>query len=237
MKETVGDVVLLGTSHIAEQSVEEIKDTIQNYEFDVVCIELDRGRLEGLYSKKKPTFRELVREVGAFGALFSMFGGYVQKKLAKDLGVEPGLDMKAAFETARDNNIPIALIDVPIKITLKRLSSIPLHKKIGMFFRLIFSSFKKEYRKKLNVDIKKGVPDEKKIIEMLSIVEKEMPQVYDILIEKRNKYMVKKIKKISEQHSGKILAVVGAGHVKGMRELLEEDKQSVGVFSYSFKQD
>ena len=46
--------------------------------------------------------------------------------------------------------------------------------------------------------------------------------MYTILIEDRNKYMVSKIMNLKETHKGKILVVVGAGHVEGMEVLLKE---------------
>ena len=41
------------------------------------------------------------------------------------------------------------------------------------------------------------------------------------LVEERNKYMVRQLVRLMKEYPGKkILAVVGAGHEKGMRELL-----------------
>ena len=239
MIEKIGPYILVGTSHVAEQSVEEIKEAIQKYNPEVVGIELDSQRLKSLYSsEKRPGFRATAKQVGAFGALFAILAGAVQKKVAKHLNVKPGVDMKAGYETARDNKIPVALIDIPITHTLKKLSKIPFRKKISMFTSLIFKSFKKEYRNKLKFDIKKGMPEEKQIEEMIGIIEKEIPLLYNILIHQRNVHMCKRLQSLYTQHeTGPILAVVGAGHIKGMREILKQQQSNSNEFSFSFVSD
>lgn len=238
MIEKIGPFILVGTSHVSTQSASEIERAIEIYKPVVVGIELDHQRLKSLYSKEKTKFRDMVKHVGAFGALFALIAGGVQKKVAKHLGVEPGVDMKAGYEKAREYSIPVALIDVPIVVTLKRMSKIPFRKKIGMFLSLFTKSFKKEYRNKLKIDLKKGVPEEKQIQEMLAIVEKEIPLLYDILIAKRNIHMCKRLQTLSSQHPEEtILAVVGAGHLKGMREILQREFEHNGNFSYSFVTD
>ena len=236
MIEKIGPFILVGTSHVAKESVVEIEEAIKKYSPEVVGIELDEQRLKSLYSnEKRPGFRTIVKEVGAFGALFAVIAGAIQKKIAKHLGVEPGLDMKAGYEKAREYSIPVALIDIPITTTLKRLSKIPFNKKISMLFSLFIKSFKKEYRNKLKIDLKKGVPEDKQIEEMLKIVEKEIPLLYDILIEKRNKHMCKRLQTLHSNHpEGNILTVVGAGHLRGMKEILDKEMITSSMFSYSF---
>ena len=91
-----------------------------------------------------------------------------------------------------------------------------------MFFNLIFKSFKKEYRNKLNFDISKGVPDEKVINIAMNIFKKEVPELYQILIEDRNIYMSKRLLELRKKHSGNIIAVIGAGHVEGMYSIINK---------------
>jgi len=224
MIKKVGNVLLLGTSHVAKQSAKEIKEAILEHKPDVVAIELDYLRFKKLMKtnfKEKPDHFRMLKEFGVAGYLFLAVGGYVQKKIGKNLGIEPGIDMKTAYLVARDNKIPTALIDQDIRLVMKKLKRVPFFKKISMFSNLIFKSFKKEYRKKLNFDVKKGVPDDEYIEAALDILKKEVRVLYDILIHDRNKFMVEKIAKLKENHDGLILVVVGAGHVAGMEELLQ----------------
>lgn len=230
MIKTIGNVILVGTSHVSEQSMKEIKKAIDENKPDVVCIELDIDRFKSLMAKPenkkkelKKRKRALKKEVGMSGYIFAQIAGYVQKKVGDSLGIEPGSDMKTAFECAKAEKIPVALIDLNIRNTLKKMSKLGFRKKISMFSNLFIKSFKKEYRDKLNFDVKKGVPDEKVIIEMLKIVKKEVPDMYRILIDDRNKHMCKKIMEYREKHEGYVMAVVGAGHVEGMVEILEKE--------------
>lgn len=251
MIEKIDNIILLGTSHVAKQSAKEIEEAIEIYKPEVVGIELDIDRLKTLLSsdsnanKKRRSNRKMIKEIGFSGYLFAMIAGFVQDKVGKSLGIEAGIDMKTAYQKSREKKIPVALIDLNIKVTLKKLSSLSFRKKISLFSSLFFKSFKKEYRNQLQFDVKKGVPDEKVIAQMLKIVEKEIPQMYKILIHDRNIHMSKKLLDLRQNHSGNILAVVGAGHLEGMKKYLKEnigeiksntqtlDENSINV-SYSF---
>lgn len=226
MIKIMDNIILLGTSHVSLKSKKEIESTIEKYKPEVVGIELDLSRFKSLMSKNKvrnkPSFYNMVQQFGVSGALFGLVAGYAQKTIGKKLNIDPGLDMKTAYLKSREKSIPTSLIDQDIRITLRKLSNLPIHKKVKMFGGLLFKSMKKEYKQKLKFDVKKGVPDEKIISELLNVVKKEVPDLYNILIEDRNKFMVKKLLKLKERHSGYILAVVGAGHVEGMYKLLEK---------------
>ncbi|MCA9495370.1 MAG: TraB/GumN family protein [Nanoarchaeota archaeon] len=229
MIEKIDNIILLGTSHVAKQSAKEIEETIELYKPEVVGIELDIDRLKTLLSEKKDANKKrrnnlkMIKEIGFSGYIFALIAGLVQDKVGKSLGIEAGIDMKTAYVSSREKKIPIALIDLNIKYTLKKLSSLSFRKKISLFSSLFFKSFKKEYRNKLQFDVKNGVPDEKVIAQMLKIVEKEIPQMYKILIHDRNLYMSKKLLELREAHNGNILAVVGAGHLEGMKKYLKEN--------------
>lgn len=70
------------------------------------------------------------------------------------------------------------------------------------------------------------VPNDRLVEELIFIFEKQYPQLYDVLVEQRNEYMVKRIVALVEKYpESKILAVVGAGHKKGIINLLQ--KQSL----------
>ena len=226
MIKKIDNIILLGTSHVAKQSAKEIKETIEKEKPEVVAIELDLERFQALMSKSKEDKKKSKKkynarkEIGLSGYLFAKLAGYVQEKVGESLGIDPGVDMKTAYLEARKHKIPVSLIDIPIKKTLKKMSALSFKRKVSMFSSLVFKSFKKEHRNKLNFDVKKGVPDEKVIIEMLKIVEKEVPDMYKILIEDRNVYMAERLLRLKESHDGPIIAVLGAGHLDGMYKYL-----------------
>lgn len=243
MLKKIDNILLLGTSHVAHQSQKEIIEVIEKYNPEVVGIELDLGRFKNLMSdkkkkQKKPSFTQMIKNFGGSGAIFALIAGHVQKSVGKKLNIDPGIDMKTAYLEARKNTIPTALIDLDIKITLKKLSRLGFIKKVSMFTSLVFKSFKKDYRKKLQFDIKGGVPDENVVVDLINIVKKEVPDLHKILIEDRNQYMVRRLLKLRENHKGNILAVVGAGHVDGMYKILERKlSKTQNTISHTFKME
>ncbi len=222
-------VHIIGTSHISADSVETIKTICQKEQPDVICVELDKQRLEGLLnpSKKKPSFFQLLRQVGFFGTFFVLLGGKLQNYLGKKYGLKPGSDMLQAVHIGKEHKIKIALIDQPIHITLRRLSkSIGFKEYCKMFFEFIVSLLrpKKTLEKYQISDISLSkVPSNKVILQLLQTIRKSYPSIYQSLIEERNIYMSKRIiKLIQSKLFSKIVVVVGAGHVPGMKEILQK---------------
>ena len=240
----IDNIYLLGTSHVSKESSKEIEDTIKSLKPEVIGIELDYGRLKGLLnpSAKKPKITTMVKEFGVFGAMFALLAGSMQRRVAQHLGVEAGIDMKQAYICAREHKIPTALIDQNVRITLRKFSKMRFTKKISTAWNLFTKSFKKEYRQKTNFDVKKGVLSNEKLLEILQIVKKEAPAFYNILIHERNIIMAKKLLELKQVHQGPVLAVVGAGHVEGMKKYIEKElslqiskKNSTQTFSFTTK--
>jgi len=217
---------IIGTSHIAKQSVNEIKKAIVDENPDVIALELDIERAAALLHERKSKLNiASILQIGVKGYVFAKIGQYVQQKLGHKVGVAPGADMKTALELARKRKKDVAFIDQPIKITLKKFSKELSWKERGRFvadiFKGIFSP--KKQMKELgldSLDLTK-VPTGDIIEKMVGQLKGRYPSVYKTLVEDRNKYMVKKLIKLMRKHpEKKILAVVGAGHKEGMEKLL-----------------
>lgn len=217
---------IIGTSHIAKQSIEEIKKAIQDDKPDIIAVELDAERAAALLHKqpRRISIREIT-QIGLRGYVFVRLGQYLQQKLGKMVGIAPGSEMKTAMEAARKNNLELALIDQPIKTTLRNFSKNLTWAEKGRFVLDLVKGifFPKKQIKELgleNFDLR-TVPEDKMIQKMMLQLKKKYPSVYKTLVEDRNKYMVKQLVKIMRKNPGKnILAVVGAGHKEGMEKLL-----------------
>src|SRR3989338_5355762 len=117
------NLIFLGTSHIAKQSLDEVKKYIVDEKPDIVALELDKRRLYVLMSKSPKKIEwGSIRHIGLKGFLFSLIGAWAEKKLGSIVGVAPGSEMRQAFNLAKKEKIEIALIDQDIEITLQRLS-------------------------------------------------------------------------------------------------------------------
>jgi len=223
----MNQIKIIGTSHIAEQSVKEIEETIARENPEVVAIELDSDRAQALLANQKSrvSLTEIF-QIGARGYLFAKIGQYVQQKLGKMVGMAPGADMKAAITAARRNNIKVALIDQPIKVTLKNFSKALTWKERWRFFADIIKGIIQPRRQMQELGLKEfnlhSVPKTELIEKMIQKLEERYPSVYKTLVMDRNRYMARKLIKLSRIHSGQIIAVVGAGHKKGMEELLSK---------------
>ena len=216
------NLALIGTSHIARESILDVKKFILEKKPDIIALELDKKRLIALFNKRKPKIKD-IKDIGIKGFLLNFIGAYIEKKLGKLVGVSPGSEMKTAVNLSKDYGARIALIDQDISITLKRLSNkITLKEK----FRILKDIFKGIILKKSDIepfDLKK-VPKEEIILKLINKIRENYPSIYEVLIKERNEHMAKALYKIINDNKDKrILAVIGAGHEQGIWEILQRN--------------
>ncbi len=222
------NIKLVGTSHIAQQSINEVKVAIKEFKPDIIAVELDKSRYEAMLKKNQSRLGiYAIRKIGLKGFLFAVIGSWLTKRLGKIVNVKPGADMMTAIRLAKKNKLKLSFIDQHIQITLHRLSkSISIGEKLNFFFdvfRAIF--FRKKMQKELGIktlDLSK-VPSDTLIKRLLGRIRIRYPNLYRVLVEERNQVMASNLINISNQNPGKkILAVVGAGHTEGIQHLLSE---------------
>jgi len=225
------NLVFLGTSHIARQSLDEVKEYIEREKPGIIAIELDRARLDALLSKepRKVSLR-IIRKIGLKGFIFSLIGAWAEKKLGKIVGVAPGSEMKQAVKLAKKYNIKIALIDQDIQITLKRFSSsITWKEKWNFLADIVKAFFVRD--KELQFDLR-TVPEKNIIKKLVRKVKERYPNVYKTLIEERNIVLANNIKKLmGAEPDKKILVIIGAGHVDDVLELIRKKEDGI---NYTF---
>jgi|TARA_Y100000310_G_scaffold199210_1_gene199184 pheromone shutdown-related protein TraB len=222
------NLTIIGTSHIAKQSLDDVEKAIKEKKPDIIALELDRRRLYSLFKKPGRIRVYDIKKIGIKGFLFSLIGAWAGKKLGKMVGVMPGSEMKKAVKLAKKNKIRIALIDQDIEITLKKFSkSLTWKEKWNFFVDVIKAIFVR--KKIIEFDLTK-VPSNKVIKKLVGQVKKRFPNVYNVLIEERNHIMAENLRKIMEKYpEKKILAIVGAGHEEDILNLIKGPS-----ISYSF---
>lgn len=217
------NLVFLGTSHIARQSLEEVKSYIEKEAPDLIALEIDQKRLHALMSKtpKKANLKAL-RSIGLKGFLFSLLGAWAEKRLGKIAGVSPGSEMKQAVRIAKKKNIGLDLIDQDIEITLQRLSnSITWKEKLNFLSDIAKSLFIR--KSDLEFDLTK-VPDKEIIKKLIMKVKERYPNFHKVLIEERNAVIAQNIKKLMDNNpSKKILVILGAGHIDDVFGLVKNE--------------
>ncbi|HLD10846.1 MAG TPA: TraB/GumN family protein [Candidatus Nanoarchaeia archaeon] len=219
--EVYKNLVIVGTSHIARQSLNDVEKVILEKKPDVVALELDKERLYALLNKDNVDRRAKwgdIRRIGIKGYIFARLVEWIENKLGEKVGVKPGEDMLKAVMIAKEHKIKVALIDQRIEVTLKNLNKYITWKERGRFFidvlKAVFG-----FGEKINFDLNK-VPDDKLIEKMLLKVKDRYPSLYNVLVVDRNKYMAIRLKKLMNNFD-LIVAIVGAGHVE---DLIEEVK-------------
>ena len=204
------NLTIIGTSHIAMQSIKEVESLILEIKPSIIALELDPLRFAALTKRKRRLNLNQIKKLGFRAYFLSLLGSYIEKKLGKLVKVSPGSEMKKAIVLANETKARIFLIDQDITITLRRLSHSITKKEI---FRLLLdfttAPFKKQQYK---IDLTK-VPSKKIINEMLNQLKKRYPNIYKTLIKERNLVISKNLKDIMFKYPDeKIIAIVGAGH-------------------------
>ena len=216
---------LLGTAHVSHASVECVRAAIDSNAFDAVAIELDPQRMQALTDPDALAKLDLVRVLReGRAAVFAANLGLAayQRRLAEQLGIEPGAELKAAAEEARARDLPVRLIDRDVGLTFRRA----MHR-LGWWGRakvsggLLASLFlDEEVGSEQIEDLKQGDMLEASFGEFA----RENPALYEVVIAERDRYMAAKLRAPSDGAGAReVLAVVGAGHLQGLARHLRDD--------------
>lgn len=210
-------IYLVGTAHVSDASVQEVQQVIEQVQPDVVCIELCQARYNALTSdaawKNLDVFK-VIREGKTLFLLANLAIGAYQRRIGHELGVKPGAELLAAAEKAKDVGARIELIDRDIHVTLKRTwANLGFWDKAGLLGAIIESVFSRE---KVSVTDIENLKQQAHLSEMLNEFAKEMPKIKKPLIDERDQYLASGVDRADGK---KIVVVVGAAHVPGMREI------------------
>lgn len=219
------EIILVGTAHISEESVLLVKQTIENENPDLVCVELDDERLHQLMNQEQWQNLDVtaaIKEGKTYLLLFNILLASMQQKLGKDIGIKPGAEMKEAILIASSMNIPIALLDRSVKITLKRaMSKMSLVEKAKLLYAIIGGMFGFSEEK---ID-KQRIEEMKKkdtVSELINELSRQMPSVKEVLVDERDYYISDKILNSTAK---KIVCILGAGHLQGIKNILTNKEQ------------
>lgn len=212
-------ILLIGTAHISQSSVDEVNTVINQVQPDTVCIELCFSRYQAMLEKdqwKNMDIFKVIREGKSFLLFANLIMTAFQKRLGSRLGVKPGAEMFEAANVAEKLNSELVLADRDVKITLQRTwRGMPFWGKMKVLGQLLASLFIREEISKEEIE---KLKESDALSEAVKMLAEQSPEMKRILIDERDQYMAEKIR----QSMGKlIVAVVGAGHVKGLTAELE----------------
>ncbi len=218
------DLVLVGTSHIAEESAKEVRSVYDAFSPDAVAIELDPDRLAGLLSGATSSLSlSSIGQIGIGGFLFAYAAKHLSKKLGDLVNAQPGQEMLAAARLATENGKPLLLIDRHISITLQQISRVTFLQKCAMAWTTL----------KLTVRPPKDAPNLRMgelsrrpsgefVQAATGFLRRYYAPLYRVLISERDAHMARMLSRYLRENPGrKVLAVVGAGHLPGLEDHLK----------------
>jgi len=215
------EIILLGTAHVSKESVRLAVDVIEAEKPDTVCVELCESRYQSIRQKDKwqdTDIVKVIKEKKTFLLLSNLLLVSFQKRIADKLDVKPGEEMIKAMEIGETLGAEIHLADRNIRITLlKTWRAMGLWSKVKLLFQLILSIGKID---EINEEDIEKMKQEDVLHSLLSDVGKSLPILKDILIDERDQYLAQKIRTAP---GNKIVAVVGAGHVPGIKKCWNTD--------------
>lgn len=225
-------IYLLGTAHVSKESVDEVEALIAEVEPEAIAVELCPTRYEALISADKWKNLDIFKVIRE-GKLLMLIGNLAlsayQRRIGKELGVEPGAELMAGVNAAKDRNLEPVLIDRNIQTTLRRTwRNVGFFKKLMLLSETLTGVFDAGEEDEVNAETVEALKEKNKLDDAMGEFAKALPEVKGPLIDERDLFMVSKLKEIDART---VVAVVGAGHVAGMTEHFdtEIDRASLDI--------
>ncbi|MGN0859613.1 MAG: TraB/GumN family protein [Stenotrophomonas sp.] len=224
---------LLGTAHVSPASVAAVEAAVGSGRFDAVAVELDAQRLAAMEDPDAMARMDLVEvirkgRVPLFAANLALAA--YQRRLAEQLKIEPGAELKRAVTAARERNLPVQLIDREVGLTFRRAS-----RRLGLWGKLQLISgigaglLSKEEVGEAEIEkLKQGDMLESSFGDFAE----QSPALYDTVIAERDRYMAARLREETARAATparEVLAVVGAGHLAGLARHLEQDQDDAAT--------
>jgi len=222
------EITLVGTAHVSRESVNEVREIIREEKPDLICVELDKGRYASITQKEsweKLNMVNVFKEGKGFLLMVNLVLSGFQRRMGTELGVKPGEEMKTALDTAEELGIPHALCDREVQITLRRAwTKCGLWQKCKLLASLLASAFSTE---KLNAEEIENLKTRSELDGMMNELSSYLPEVKEVLIDERDQYLAAKIwssacDQAPAKQVSRVIAVVGAGHMQGIKTHLEK---------------
>lgn len=218
--------IIVGTAHISQQSADLVRKVIEEQKPDTVCVELDAQRYKALKEQKRwenLDLKSIIKQKQLSTLLVSLLLSSYQKKLGKKLGVQPGVELLEASKVAEENNIPVELCDRDVRITMRRAwNSLSFKEKMQLLSSGLAGAFTEQ---EISEEQLAEIRQKDVLTEMMNEMGEAMPVLKEVLIDERDGYIAQKM---HEAPGAKIVSVVGAGHMAGIKKTLQE-KHTINI--------
>jgi len=212
---------LVGTAHVSTRSADLVERVLRERAPDTLCLELCEPRYQALSRPdrwQETDIFSVIRSGRAYVLMAQFALAAFQKKLADEFRIRPGEEMLRGMAVAGELGIDIALVDREVRTTLKRAWAHAgfwsLLKIAGSLFMSLFSE------EKISQEHIEDLKDSDGLTLMMEEFSGALPGVKEALIDERDRYLAAKI---LEAPGDTVVAVVGAGHVPGIRKAFGTD--------------
>ncbi len=213
-------LVIVPVIHTDNESTDRVRRVIREVRPEVVAVELDVDR-----------YSHMVSAAGDVTAMPPAGGDPVTDlmwqlaTLEESIGVATGAgvgnEMLAAIEEGRAVGAKVALVDRPIAETMRELERQVSLEEVYTFLDMAASAAQELG----NCDAHEVVGElktEDGVESVLKEFREQFPGMYAVLLEGRDRYVARALRQVLGDTTGKVVAVLGAGHVAGVRRALEE---------------
>ncbi|QDP41881.1 TraB/GumN family protein [Radiobacillus deserti] len=215
-------IILIGTAHVSKHSAEQVKEVIEMEKPDSVCVELDEQRYQSIMdgNKWKDTdIFKVIKERKATLLLMNLAISSFQKRMAKQFGINAGQEMIQGIQSAEEIDANLVLADRNIQVTFSRIwHSVGTWGKAKLLMEIVFSIFSRET---ISEEELERLKSQDMLDAMLHEFTVNFPKLKTPLIDERDQFLAQKIK---QAPGDKVVAVVGAAHVPGIKEEIHKEQ-------------
>jgi len=214
------DIYLVGTAHVSKDSVEDVRRTIEQVRPDTVCVELCKARHEAIMQADnwgKMDIVKIIRQKKAVFLLAQLIMSSFYRRLGEKLGVQPGAEMIEGIRMAEQTGAQLVLADRDIEITLKRVwGYLGFMSKLKLAMQFMMGIFTSE---EIDADMIEQLKQQDQLESVMAEFAGRYPEIKRRLIDERDTFLAQKIRTAPGKTA---VAVVGAGHVDGIKSQLHE---------------
>ena len=209
---------LVGTAHISSTSVALVRQQIEDWGPDLVAVELCESRKASLLEPEVLENEDLLKILNdgkSHMILLQSALAAEQRRMGIAEGEKPGAELLAAIEAAEEVGVPVELVDRDVVITLRRAwSKMGLREKWRVMDAFLWQEDDDE------TSVEELLEDSDMLSNLMEEAREVAPGAGSVLIDERDAFIAGRLQQI--RGKGKVLAVVGAGHLNGVVHQLGE---------------
>jgi len=223
------EIILIATAHVSKESAQLVKQVIEEEQPDSVCIELDDDRYKSLQNPKaweNTDLVKIIKEKKVGFLIANLILSSYQKNMAKKLSTPVGGEMIQGIESAKEIGANLVMADRSIQTTFLRIwRKLSFWKKMKLFIKMFYSYDDDEEITDQDLE---ALLQEDMLTSVTAEMRKEYPQIGEILISERDRFLASNIKNAP---GNKVVAVLGGAHVPGVKEEIfkTQDIESISV--------